>query len=139
MITQDTALLIRLLEVHAEFTALPAAASVMRAAAVALSDLSSAQAQPRCAPAHLAGYLSPDVPAGWQTVLGYLATYQPLLLDTLDCSYPETTQRDGFKLSHWCRREGYSVRRVLAPPVMAAMGVCEVRVYPLSLLERRFA
>lgn len=126
-------------DVHTIIARLDAAAETMRHAATALRDLVAAAERPQSVPDRLAGYVSPDVPTGWQTILGYLATYQPLVLEHLDCSYPETTQRDGFKLSHWCKREGYGVRYVEAPPVMQAMGIACVRAYPLSLLERRFA
>lgn len=92
----------------------------------------------RVAPKRHEGYVSVDVPAGWQTVLGYLAIYLPEYLDTLDCSYPETTQRDGYKLAHWCKQEGYRERRVPAPYVLQAMGIDTVRAYPIALLDRRF-
>jgi hypothetical protein len=46
--------------------------------------------------------VSPDVPAGFDTVLGYLAKCHPDVLDTFDYAEPSATQRDGFWLMHRC-------------------------------------
>lgn len=81
-------------------------------------------------------YLSP-VPCGYDTVLGYLAKSDPELLAYL-IDRPEDTLRDGFKLSHWCRREGWTIHKVDASPWLRRQGILQVNAYPVELLQRRF-
>lgn len=82
--------------------------------------------------------ISCDVPAGWDTVLGYLAKVHPDVLDSFDYSVPEATVRDGWKLSHMARKRGYAERYAVAPMVLQRAGVLAVRMYPVSLLAQRW-
>lgn len=81
-------------------------------------------------------YLSP-CPHGYETILGYLAKSDPELLAYL-VERPEDTQRDGFKLTHWCRVEGLRVHKVEASPWLRRQGILTVNAYPVELLQRRF-
>lgn len=117
------------------------AARYMHQAVIALSDVVSAGDPPQVrapVPPKFLEYLS-EVPEGYQTVLGYLAIHHPDVLETVDCTDPEATQRDGFKLSHWCKQEGHGQMYVNAPPVLQERGIRHVRAYPVELLERRWA
>jgi hypothetical protein len=78
--------------------------------------------------------ITPDVPAGFDTVLGYLAKYHPEILDTMDYTNPAATKRDGWWLMHRCKH--YHV--VNAPPVLRACGILYVNAWPLELLAQRW-
>jgi hypothetical protein len=78
------------------------------------------------------------VPVGYDTVLGYLAKYQPEVLDGFDYSEPTSTQRDGWWLKHRATESGLACPLVDAPPVLQRAGIQTVRAYPVGLLARRF-
>jgi hypothetical protein len=78
------------------------------------------------------------VPEGYDTVLGYLAKYQPEVLDMYDYSDPKATQRDGWWLKATTLRMGRVAPLVDAPPVLQRVGITEVRAYPVDVLARRF-
>lgn len=80
--------------------------------------------------------LSP-CPAGYDTVLGYLAKVNPGLLELMDRS-PEATQRDGFWLRHRCAESGLDWLRVDACPWLRSLGIEKVNAYPVKLLAQRF-
>lgn len=82
--------------------------------------------------------LSPNVPAGHDTILGYLASYHPEILDAMDYTNPEATKRDGWWLMHQCTKHNVRVVYADAPPVLRACGITRVRCYPIELLARRF-
>jgi hypothetical protein len=82
--------------------------------------------------------VSPDVPEGYDTVLGYLAKHHPEALDLFDYSVPEATQRDGYWLAHRVKERGLEPVHVAAPPILAAQGIFQVRAYPVDLLQRRW-
>jgi hypothetical protein len=83
--------------------------------------------------------ITPSVPEGFDTVLGWLAKHHPDVLVLLgDVSDPQATVRDGWRLAHWCKREGKPVLWVEAPAVLQERGIEKVRAYPVSLLKRRW-
>jgi hypothetical protein len=47
--------------------------------------------------------ITPNVPDGYDTVLGFLARHHPDALECFDYTDPATTQRDGWWLSHRCQ------------------------------------
>ena len=82
--------------------------------------------------------ITADVPAGWDTVLGYLAKFHPEVLDCFDYTKPASTARDGWWLSHQCQRRGIEPRYVEAPACLKQHGITSVRIYPVSLLALRW-
>lgn len=82
--------------------------------------------------------ITPDVPEGWDTVLGYLAKYHPDVLDAFDYSNPSATARDGWWLKHQCMKRGIETPRVPAPPCLRACGIDHVNAYPVTLLAHRW-
>lgn len=83
--------------------------------------------------------LSPDVPPGFETILGYLAKHQPEILDEIDYSKPEVTARDGWWASHQARRIGRKPVLVSAPPCLQRQNISHVNAWPVSILERRWS
>jgi hypothetical protein len=84
-----------------------------------------------------AKYRSPRVPAGFDTVLGFLARHDPQVLAAMDDT-AEATQRDGFWLRWRCSERFILPLRVKAPPVLRAQGIERVNAYPVALLAERF-
>lgn len=83
--------------------------------------------------------ITPTVPEGYDTVLGWLAKHHPDVLVLMgDVADPQATVRDGWKLAHWCKRFGLPVLWVEAPPVLRERGIERVRAYPVSLLAKRW-
>jgi hypothetical protein len=83
--------------------------------------------------------VSPDVPEGYDTVLGYLAKQHPEVLETFDYSDPQATVRDGWFLARLAGKRLHALLiYVTAPPVLQARGIDSVRAYPINLLARRF-
>lgn len=81
-------------------------------------------------------YLSPDCPEGYETVVGYLARFNPWAI-RCGLADPEATQRDGFWLKHRSSERGIAVVKVKAPAAFAADGIEHVNAYPVSLLQER--
>lgn len=79
-------------------------------------------------------YASPDLPDGYNTVLGYLA----ITADSRLSDDPKDTQRDGYWLATQCRRLDYEIVRVRACHAMAGKGVETVNAYPVHMLRERF-
>ncbi len=81
--------------------------------------------------------ISPGVPKGYDTVLGFLAKYRSGVLDDIgdDWRNPRETLRDGM----WCaaRAKGKEIW-VKACPAMKARGIEKLRAYPLEILKERF-
>lgn len=82
--------------------------------------------------------VTPNVPEGYDTILGYLAKHHADILDTFDYTVPDATVRDGFKLAYWARTAGYAARYVDAPPCLRAHDILSVRAYPVTLLQQRW-
>ncbi|MGN6548772.1 MAG: hypothetical protein ACTHJ3_02605 [Pararhizobium sp.] len=83
-------------------------------------------------------YVTPEVPDGFDTVLGYLVKNNPECLDYMDD--PATaTMRDGFWLTHQSSRRSLPVVKVPAPAALGELGITEVNAYAISLLEERLA
>lgn len=80
-------------------------------------------------------YWSPCAP-GWDTVLGYLSKHNPEALALMD-EDAEATLRDGYWLTHRCKKLGITPRKVQAPVVLIRQGIFEVNSYPILLLEQR--
>ncbi|PLP55567.1 hypothetical protein CYK37_30220 [Mesorhizobium loti] len=82
-------------------------------------------------------YISPDVPDGYDTVLGYLQKTHPEVLDLIDEPI-SGTQRDGA----WLQSQAFSRKlgtvTVEAPQAAKEAGLVTMRAYPLALLEERF-
>lgn len=81
-------------------------------------------------------FLSP-CPPGYDTVLGYLAKHDPIVLELLDRD-PDATKRDGYWLMHRARERGLEVVKVEACPWLRQNGIKMVNAYPQSLLAERF-
>lgn len=79
-------------------------------------------------------FASPNVPEGYNTVLGFLATHRHSNLS----DDPLATQRDGFWLTTQARERGLTTHRVVASHAMQAKGITKVNAYPLGLLAERF-
>ncbi|WP_296084131.1 hypothetical protein [uncultured Agrobacterium sp.] len=86
----------------------------------------------------LADYLSPNVPEGHDTVLGYLAKHEPFVLSVIE-QYAEATVRDGWWLTHRCKTIGITPPKVPACLFLVQQGIFEVNCYPLELLRERFS
>ena len=82
--------------------------------------------------------ISPDVPEGHDTVLGYLAKYRPDVLDLFDYADPQWTIRDGYWLMHRARERNLGPVWVDAPPVFQRAGIFQVCAWPLGLLAKRW-
>jgi hypothetical protein len=74
-----------------------------------------------------------DCPAGYDTVLGYMARKNPVALGLIE-DYAEGTRRDGFWLA---ARAGDRAVKVEAPKVLQEQGIYRVNAYPVELLQRR--
>jgi hypothetical protein len=74
-----------------------------------------------------------DCPAGYDTVLGYMARKNPVALGLIE-DYAEGTRRDGFWLA---ARAGDRAVKVEAPKVLQEQGIYRVNAYPVDLLQRR--
>lgn len=85
----------------------------------------------------VADYITPRVPPGYDTILGYLATTSPEMLELMEEPVADTC-RDGWWLRHRCRERGDEPIKVMAPRVCQDRGIEVVNAYPLDLLERRF-
>ena len=78
--------------------------------------------------------ITPDVPDGFDTILGYLAKHDPDVLDQFDYYDPQATQRDGF----WMMHHATDRRVVSAPACLQMRGIKVVNAWPLSALQERF-
>lgn len=81
-------------------------------------------------------YLSPNIPAGYDTVLGYLVKHNPEALALIQDPAVDT-QRDGFWLTRRTRLYGKEPAKVTAPTVLRSQGIETVNAYPVELLELR--
>ncbi|MEY9719252.1 hypothetical protein ABIA22_001742 [Sinorhizobium fredii] len=81
-------------------------------------------------------WMSPDVPKGYNTVVGFLAETHPEVLDLMDDPVSGTA-RDGYWLTHRANRTGRTVHKVDAPAPFKDMGIDELNAYPLDLLAER--
>ena len=79
-------------------------------------------------------YGSPDTPAGYDTVLGFLARSRD---DRLSAD-PASTQHDGFWLASQCAKRGIQTVKVIAPHVLKEYNIFYVNSYPVALLKERF-
>jgi hypothetical protein len=100
-----------------------------------LTDFREAREQGRCVEPD-PKFLSPNVPAGYDTVLGFLARTNPEALCILD-EDPEATRSDGI----WLRARAQVLRmfvvKVVAPAFLQDFGIREVHAYPVELLAER--
>ncbi|KAA3452749.1 hypothetical protein C7I87_00795 [Mesorhizobium sp. SARCC-RB16n] len=81
-------------------------------------------------------YASADLPAGYNTVLGYLAEVNPEALDLMGDPIADT-QRDGYWLTHQASRKDIQIVTVEAPAPLKAVGIDTVNAYPIELLRKR--
>lgn len=88
-------------------------------------------------PIKVSDYLSPYLPLGFDTVLGWLAKNDPVVLSMMD-ETPEATARDGFWLCHRCKALGIKPVKVPASAFLVRMGLFDVNSYPVELLAERF-
>ncbi|CAB4139640.1 hypothetical protein UFOVP347_50 [uncultured Caudovirales phage] len=82
-------------------------------------------------------YDSEGVPAGFDTVLGYLSKHCPEHLALID-HMPSATSRDGWWLCHRIRERGLPLHSVPACAFLRAHGIERVNAYPVGLLRERF-
>lgn len=81
-------------------------------------------------------YTSP-VPAGFDTILGYLSKNQPDIIELMEDPIADT-QRDGYWLMHRTKEAQILPEKVKAPACCLGIGITEVNAYPVWLLEKRF-
>ncbi|TPI67614.1 hypothetical protein FJ420_02055 [Mesorhizobium sp. B3-1-3] len=81
-------------------------------------------------------YASPDVPEGFDTVLGYFSKNMPGAFELMDDPITGTL-RDGHWLTHQASRRGIGIIKVPAPAPLVEMGINELNAYPVELLEER--
>lgn len=101
-------------------------AAILQAAAAVQSSARQAQ-DPSCP------WQSPDVPFGFQTVVGRMAERGLLDGGSLIVPTATSTQRDGF----WCKARSQSYCKVEAPQKLRDMGIREVNAYPISVVDDR--
>jgi hypothetical protein len=77
------------------------------------------------------------VPAGYDTVFGFLAKHYPDVLTFMDETV-DATEADERTLATWCREKGLATVEVKAPPSLHEAGVERVTAYPLTLLVACF-
>lgn len=75
----------------------------------------------------------------FNTVLGYLTEYDPIILDLMNDPIRDT-QRDGFWLTHRAKQRGLPVIKVPAPKAVTTRypEVTQLNAYPVGLLRERF-
>ena len=78
------------------------------------------------------------VPAGYDTVLGFLSKDHPEVLDLMEDPISGTA-RDGLWLTHRAHRRGIGVVEVEAPQIAKDCGIDKLNAYPVSLLRERLA
>jgi len=88
-------------------------------------------------PIRVADYLSPYVPLGYDSVLGWLVKNDPLALSMLD-ETPDATVADGWWCCHRTKRLGMKPVKVPAPAFLVRMGIFQVNTYPVEVLAERF-
>lgn len=79
---------------------------------------------------------SPDVPIGYNTVIGYLAETHPEMIDLMDDPISGTA-RDGYWLTHRASHRDLTVHKVVAPAPFKEMGIDLLNAYPVELLAER--
>lgn len=81
-------------------------------------------------------WITPGVPEGYDTVLGYLGKTHPEVLDLMEDPI-SGTQHDGFWLQHRSARLGRGTIKVEAPAPLLEAGIQVVNAYPVDLLRER--
>jgi len=81
-------------------------------------------------------YASPDVPKGYDTVLGYFSKNMPSAFEMMDDPITGTL-RDGHWLTHQAHRRDIPVHKVRAPEALQEIGIGEINAYPKWLLAER--
>ena len=81
---------------------------------------------------------SPEVPEGYDTVVGYFSRTLPSAFDLMEDPI-QGTQRDSFWCTHQANVRGYSVVTVAAPAPFIEVGITHIQAFPVSLLEERIA
>jgi hypothetical protein len=81
-------------------------------------------------------YESPEVPTGYDTVLGYFSKTMPGAFEMMDDPITGTL-RDGHWLTHQANRRGISIIKVPAPEPLIEIGINEINAYPVELLKER--
>lgn len=78
---------------------------------------------------------SPDLPEGYQTVVGRMAERDLLDGGSLIVPTAQSTQRDGF----WCKSRvpPYKIIKVEAPEKLQDMGLTLINAYPISVVDDR--
>lgn len=78
---------------------------------------------------------SPDLPEGYQTVVGRMAERDLLDGGSLIIPTAQSTQRDGF----WCKARvpPYKIIKVEAPEKLQDMGLTLINAYPTSVVDDR--
>ena len=87
-------------------------------------------------PVATALWISPDVPVGYNTIVGYLAENHPEVLDLMPCVVSGTIH-DGYWLTHQANRAGLPVAKVAAPVPFREAGIDQINAYPVALLAKR--
>lgn len=82
-------------------------------------------------------FASPDVPFGYDTIVGWVAKNRPEIIETMGTA-AWLHSRDGLWLANQARKRGLKVHKVGAPPVLLDQGIEEVNAYPVELIAERF-
>lgn len=84
-------------------------------------------------------YVTPvdDMPAGYDTIIGWLAKNSPELLQQ-GFSDPRRTISDGNKVRALCRDHDRNWLRVPAPPAFQCDDIKEVNAYPVGIIAKHF-
>ncbi len=81
-------------------------------------------------------YGSPDLPGGYDTVLGFVARHPDL--SHLLTDNPHDTARDGVWCARVCAQRGLMTCKVPAPHVLRDRGINVVNAYPVGIIAERF-
>jgi hypothetical protein len=104
---------------------------------VARADLDQAFAFVNATPDLESLYTSPNLPEGYDTVLGYLSRERPEIVDLMSDPIGDTL-KDSFTLKADCVKDDATVETVDAPPALRERGIMQINAYPLEYLATRF-
>ena len=104
---------------------------------VARVELDQAFAFVNATPDLEALYTSPNLPDGYDTVLGYLAREQPEIINLMSEPIGDTL-KDSLSLKAKCVKADTLVETVDAPPALRERGIMQINAYPLDYLVDRF-
>ena len=78
-------------------------------------------------------YTSPNLPEGYDTVLGYLSREQPEIINLMSEPIGDTLT-DSLSLKAKCVKDDAAVETVDAPPALLERGITQINAYPVEYL-----